>query len=105
MQRTLILPDFHIFHRQYANFPWRSHADWFLAQMVRWGQASPGIDIQAAADRVYRTDIYRRAALEMGVACPELDRLPRGDHGEPPTPLDDITSKKLPTRLRSGEGS
>src|SRR5438552_221671 len=47
MSRTLDLPDFHVFYRQHANFPWRSHADWFLAQMVRWGQVSPGIDIKA----------------------------------------------------------
>jgi len=105
MLRTLSLPDFHVFHRHYANFPWRSHADWFLAQMVRWGQAAPGTDIKATADRVYRTDIYRAAAAEMGVACPELDRLPPGAHGEPLTPFNDITSKKNPNRLSSGEGS
>jgi len=105
MLRTLDLPDFHVFHRHYANFPWRSHADWFLAQMVRWGQAAPGTDIKATADRVYRTDIYRAAAAEMGVACPELDRLPPGAHGEPLTPFNDITSKKNPNRLSSGEGS
>jgi ABC-type nitrate/sulfonate/bicarbonate transport system substrate-binding protein len=105
MQCTLGLPDFHVFHRQYANFPWRSHADWFLAQMVRWGQAAPSIDIKATADRVYRTDIYRAAAGEMGVACPAADRLPTGGHGEPPIPLNDVTSNKTSIRLRSGEGS
>ena len=66
MARTLELPDFHVFHRDHANFPWRSHADWFLAQMVRWGQASPGIDITATADRVYRTDLFRAAAARDG---------------------------------------
>jgi ABC-type nitrate/sulfonate/bicarbonate transport system substrate-binding protein len=105
MQRTLALPDFHVFHRQFANFPWRSHADWFLAQMVRWGQVAPSIDIKATADRVYRTDIYRAAAGEMGVACPAADRLPTGGHGEPPIPLNDVTSNKTSIRLRSGEGS
>jgi nitrate/nitrite transport system substrate-binding protein len=99
MQRTLDLPDFHVFHRHYANFPWRSHADWFLAQMVRWGQASPGIDIKATADRVYRTDIYRAAAAEMGVACPDVDRLPPGAHGEPLGPAVEPTPKDDPTRL------
>jgi ABC-type nitrate/sulfonate/bicarbonate transport system substrate-binding protein len=84
--RTLEMPDFHVFHRNYANFPWRSHADWFLGQMVRWGQASPGIDVTAIADRVYRTDLYRAAAAEMGVACPDTDRLPPGGHGEPSSP-------------------
>ena len=105
LARTLEMPDFHVFHRQYANFPWRSHADWFLAQMVRWGQASPGIDVKATADRVYRTDIYRQAAQEMGVACPEVDRLPPGGHGEPITSLAELKAEKFPTRLRSGEGS
>jgi two-component system, oxyanion-binding sensor len=105
MQCTLGLPDFHVFHRHHANFPWRSHADWFLAQMVRWGQAAPSIDIKATADRVYRTDIYRAAAGEMGVACPAADRLPAGGHGEPPIPVNDVTSNKTSIRLRSGEGS
>jgi ABC-type nitrate/sulfonate/bicarbonate transport system substrate-binding protein len=83
MARTLELPGFHVFQHDYANFPWRSHADWFLAQMVRWKQAPANTDIKAVADRVYRTDIYRAAAREMGVDCPEGDRLPPGGHGEP----------------------
>ena len=103
MQCTLGLPDFHVFHRKFANFPWRSHADWFLAQMVRWGQVSPSVDIKATSDRVYRTDIYRAAAGEMGVACPELDRLAPGAHGEPPVPAVESAPKDLPARLRSGE--
>jgi two-component system, oxyanion-binding sensor len=51
--------------------------------MVRWKQAPATTDIKAVADRVYRTDIYRAAAREMGVDCPEGDRLPPGGHGEP----------------------
>jgi nitrate/nitrite transport system substrate-binding protein len=86
LSRTLDLGDFHVFHRNHANFPWRSHADWFLRQMVRWGQAAPSIDVEAVADRVYRTDLFRAAANEMGIACPALDRLPPGGHGEPPAP-------------------
>ena len=86
ISRTLELPGFHVFQRDAANFPWRSHADWFLAQMVLWKQASPDIDIKGTADRVYRTDIYRAAAREMGVACPDVDRLPPGGHGEPVVP-------------------
>ena len=87
MSRTLDLPGFHVFQRDFANFPWRSHADWFLAQMVRWKQAPADTDIKAVADRVYRTDIYRAAARDMGVDCPEADRLPPGAHGEPTVPL------------------
>jgi nitrate/nitrite transport system substrate-binding protein len=86
MARTLEQPGFHVFQKDAANFPWRSHADWFLKQMVRWNQAPADIDITAVADRVYRTDFYRTAAAEMSVECPPVDRLPAGGHGEPPMP-------------------
>ncbi len=81
--RSLSLPDFHIFHRQLANFPWRSHADWFLAQMVRWGQVAPRDDMPAIADRVFRCDIYRAAASELGLPCPLTDRKAEGAHADP----------------------
>jgi ABC-type nitrate/sulfonate/bicarbonate transport system substrate-binding protein len=92
MSRTLDLPDFHVFQRNAANFPWRSHADWFLTQMVRWKQAPADTDIKAVADRVYRTDIYRAAARDMGIECPDVDRLPPGGHGEPLLPAGDDKS-------------
>lgn len=100
LARTLDLPDFHLFHRNHANFPWRSHADWFLRQMVRWGQCAPSIDIEATSDRVYRTDIYRAAAAEMGIACPGTDRLPAGAHGEPTMAAVDTAS--ITSTLRKG---
>jgi ABC-type nitrate/sulfonate/bicarbonate transport system substrate-binding protein len=101
--RTLALPDFHVFHRNHANFPWRSHADWFLKQMVRWSQCAPSIDIEATSDRVYRTDIFRAAASEMGIACPDTDRLLPGAHGEPATPAFEPADDDLPALLRSGD--
>jgi len=103
LARTLDLPGLHVFHANAANFPWRSHADWFLQQMIRWGQASPDIDVTATADRVYRTDLYRAAAREMGVVCPEIDRLPPGGHGEPVMSASDMPSQEVPFLLRSGE--
>lgn len=104
LARTLDLPDFHVFHRNHANFPWRSHADWFLKQMVRWGQASPSIDVEAVSDRVYRTDLFRAAATEMGIACPVADRLPPGGHGEPVLPASTF-DQEFPALLRSGDKS
>lgn len=103
ISRTLDLPDFHVFHRQYANFPWRSHADWFLKQMVRWGQASSSIDIEATSDRVYRADLFRAAAGELGIACPDKDRLPPGGHGEPLGPAFEPAPRELPALLCSGD--
>lgn len=60
-----------VFHRQAAGVPWGSHAAWFLGQMRRWGQIGPEVDIPAAAESVYRPDLYRQAADDLG--------LPRAD--------------------------
>jgi len=56
------LPDFNVFYRYAATFPWYSHAEWFISQMYRWGQIDRAIDIKKAAAAVYRPDIYRSAA-------------------------------------------
>ncbi|HET8710305.1 MAG TPA: CmpA/NrtA family ABC transporter substrate-binding protein, partial [Spongiibacteraceae bacterium] len=50
---------FHVFHRFQANFPWRSHAQWFIEQMQRWQQVRGEVDTAEVAARVYRTDLYR----------------------------------------------
>lgn len=67
------MPDFNVFHRYAANFPWRSHAVWFLTQMVRWGQVDGPIDLREVAARVYRPDLYREAAAQLGVPYPTID--------------------------------
>lgn len=61
------------FARGDANFPWKSHALWYLAQMFRWkqAQATPGAGMRAAA--VYRPDVYRKAAARLGLFAPEAD--------------------------------
>jgi nitrate/nitrite transport system substrate-binding protein len=76
-------PDFHVFHRYAANFPWVSHASWLLLQMLRWGQVTEPIDVLAAARSVYRPDLYREAARELGVAAPGVDVKSEGTHGAP----------------------
>ncbi len=62
--------DFLIFHREAAAFPWRSQALWIYSQLVRWGQAQPSPEAQAAAGAVFRSDVYRRALAGSGVAMP-----------------------------------
>jgi NitT/TauT family transport system ATP-binding protein/nitrate/nitrite transport system substrate-binding protein len=59
-----------VFHRDAAGLPRREHALWFLSQMVRWGQVGADLDLAAVADRVYRPDLFREAALSLG---PVLD--------------------------------
>ena len=45
---------------------------WILTQMVRWGQI-PEIpkDAEQLLQRVYRTDVYRSAAAELGIKSPK----------------------------------
>ena len=74
------LPDFNVFYRYAATFPWRSHAEWFITQMYRWGQIDTAIDIKKTAAEVYRPDIYREAAKELGVAFPTVDHKREGGH-------------------------
>jgi len=72
------LEDFNVFHRFAANYPWRSHAEWFLSQMLRWGHITQTIDIQQTANRVYRADLYAQAAQTLGMAVPPIDRKAEG---------------------------
>jgi nitrate/nitrite transport system substrate-binding protein len=74
------MPDFNVFFRFAATFPWRSHAEWFLTQMMRWGQIEEPVDIAAVADEVYRPDLYREAAVALDLALPMVDRKREGDH-------------------------
>ena len=54
-------PNFLLLHKRAANFPWRSQALWIYSQFVRWGWVEAGAEAEAAASRVFRSDIYRRA--------------------------------------------
>ena len=62
------VPDFNVFFRYNATYPYYSDAIWYLTQMRRWGQISePQTDDwykKVAAD-VYRPDIYAIAAKEL----------------------------------------
>ncbi len=76
-------PDFNVFHRHAANFPWRSHAAWIAAQMIRWGQAPDTADIAAIAEAAFDPAPYRTAAAAVGVAAPTVDFKTEGAHDAP----------------------
>jgi nitrate/nitrite transport system substrate-binding protein len=62
---TRSLPDFNVFFRYYATYPYYSDAVWYLTQMRRWGQiadSQPDSWYDDVARRVYRPDVYRQAA-------------------------------------------
>lgn len=86
-----VMADFNVFYRYAANYPWRSHALWFLTQMVRWGQIEKPVDLKKVAESVYRPEIYREAAKMAGIASPSIDYKPEGIHTGPWT-LDKATS-------------
>jgi len=81
--RPRAVPDMHVFHRHAATFPWRSHAAWFVAQMIRWGQLEKSDGLARVIDAVYRPDLYREVARDLGVAAPTIDWKSEGAH---PTP-------------------
>jgi nitrate/nitrite transport system substrate-binding protein len=72
------LPDFNVFHRYAANFPWRSHAVWLMTQMLRWGQIDRPLDLRETADRVCQPDLYRAAARDLGIPAPTVDHKTEG---------------------------
>ena len=58
-------PDFNVFFRYNATFPYYSDAVWYLTQMRRWGQiteAKPDAWFDEAAKSVYKPDVYKAAA-------------------------------------------
>ncbi|MEH6586997.1 MAG: CmpA/NrtA family ABC transporter substrate-binding protein [Halioglobus sp.] len=62
------IPDFNVFFRYFATYPYYSDAIWYLTQMRRWGQiAEPKSDdwYVEIAKSVYRPDIYQAAAEEL----------------------------------------
>lgn len=62
------VPDFNVFFRYFATYPYYSDAVWYLSQMRRWGQiAEPKTDAwyHDVARQVYRPDIYTIAAEEL----------------------------------------
>jgi nitrate/nitrite transport system substrate-binding protein len=59
------VPDFNVFFRHFATYPYYSDAVWYLTQMRRWGQISAAKTddwYAATAKSVYRPDVYLEAA-------------------------------------------
>nr|WP_321454057.1 CmpA/NrtA family ABC transporter substrate-binding protein [uncultured Carboxylicivirga sp.] len=59
------LPDFNVFYRYNATYPFYSDAIWFLTQMRRWGQIPEAKDDSwyfETAKKVYKPEIWEKAA-------------------------------------------
>ncbi|MGQ0621225.1 MAG: CmpA/NrtA family ABC transporter substrate-binding protein [Panacagrimonas sp.] len=65
---TRPLPEFNIYYKDDASYPYYSDAVWYLTQMRRWGQitdAHPDEWYFEQAKKVYRPDIYAAAAKSL----------------------------------------
>jgi nitrate/nitrite transport system substrate-binding protein len=61
-------PDFNVFFRYHATYPFYSDAVWYLSQMRRWGQiadSKPDAWYDETAKQVYKPEIYRQAAAAL----------------------------------------
>ncbi|MEX1152502.1 CmpA/NrtA family ABC transporter substrate-binding protein [Parvibaculum sp.] len=59
------VPDFNVFFRYFATYPYYSDAIWYLTQMRRWGQITehkPDAWYHETAKKVYKPEIYLKAA-------------------------------------------
>lgn len=89
------IPDFNVFFRYFATYPYYSDAVWYLTQMRRWGQIAESKDdawYAETAKSVYRPDLYLKAAqmlVDEGKA--KKDDFPWDTDGyRAPTPPTDI---------------
>ncbi len=78
-ERPQYQPDFHVFHRYSANFPWLSHSDWYIAQLYRWQLLSEPLNLEDTASAIFKPDLYRKAAAALGIDCPKIDRKSEGN--------------------------
>jgi nitrate/nitrite transport system substrate-binding protein len=90
------VPDFNVFFRYFATYPYLSDAVWYLTQMRRWGQIpefQPDDWYADTARKVYRPDLYLKAAkmlVEEGKA--RKDDFPWTSDGYRPSTDENIDS-------------
>ncbi|MCB1212402.1 MAG: ABC transporter substrate-binding protein, partial [Verrucomicrobiales bacterium] len=88
------MPDFNVFFRHNASYPWYSDCIWFLTQMIRWGQIpeqKPDAWFEETAKKIYHPEIYEKAArmlVEEGKI--EASEFPFGTDGFRPATTDFI---------------
>jgi NitT/TauT family transport system ATP-binding protein len=76
-------PDFMFQHREAANFPWVSQAEWLYTQLVRWDRLAFSPDEARAAARVFRPDVYRSALASTGDLLPGASSKVEGSLARP----------------------
>ncbi|MDH7444185.1 CmpA/NrtA family ABC transporter substrate-binding protein [Aquimarina sp. 2201CG14-23] len=83
------MPDFNVFYRHDATYPFYSDGIWFLTQMRRWGQipeSKPAAWYDETIKDIYRPDIWTKAAnLLVKEGHLQASELPKTDGYKPVT--------------------
>ncbi|WP_299441298.1 CmpA/NrtA family ABC transporter substrate-binding protein [uncultured Aquimarina sp.] len=83
------MPDFNVFYRHDATYPFYSDGIWFLTQMRRWGQIPESKPVEwydKTIKDIYRPDIWTKAAkLLVEEGHLEASELPKTDGYKPAT--------------------
>jgi nitrate/nitrite transport system substrate-binding protein len=67
---TTLMPQFNVFSKHYALYPYYSHGLWQISQMIRWGQLDTPVDLKKIIESVYRPDLFAQAANAVNYALP-----------------------------------
>jgi NitT/TauT family transport system ATP-binding protein len=70
-------------HREAANFPWVSQAEWLYTQLLRWDHLEYSPEDAEAAARVFRPDVYRSALAGTGDLLPGASSKVEGSLARP----------------------
>lgn len=82
-QPPVEMPNFLVFGRFQAGFPWRSHGEWLLAQTgALLGKALTEERVKSLVQQTFRTDLYREAARHLGLPSPSGDYKPINQHDD-----------------------
>ncbi len=92
------MPDFNVFYKYNATYPFYSDGIWFLTQMRRWGQipeTKPANWYSETIQKIYRPDIWKKAAdLLVKEGKIPVEDIPQTD-GYKPATTDFIDGKKF----------
>ena len=65
------MPNFNVFGKKQALYPYYSHGLWQVTQMIRWGQLDKPVDMKKTVESVYRPDLFATAAKEVNYTLPK----------------------------------
>jgi nitrate/nitrite transport system substrate-binding protein len=92
------MPDFNVFFKHHATYPWYSDGIWFLTQMRRWGQigeTKPAAWYAETAKKIYLPEVYLAAAKALlAEGKISKDDIPWDTDGYKPATSDFIDGKK-----------